>query len=190
MKTYRHLSDAVLLHLAGKSDDQAFTEIYNRYWALLYRHALRLLQNDEEAKDIVQEIFTHLYHKTSQINLNTSLSSYLYTSTRNRILNQFLRDKVKRKYLMSLDDHIKRENNYADTPIREKQLAALIEQEITALPSAMRKVFELSRDNDLSYKEMAQQLGITESIVRNNLSRALKILRSKLGRLASTILLT
>ncbi|SDC23964.1 RNA polymerase sigma factor, sigma-70 family [Pedobacter soli] len=69
----------------------------------------------------------------------------------------------------------------SDFLVREKQLKELIEIEVAALPEQMRKAFEISRNHDLAHKEIAEQLGVSEGVVRNNISRSLKILREKLG---------
>lgn len=181
MKTYAHLSDEVLVELVRNADERAFTTLYDRYWAMLYQHARRMLQNDEEAEDVVQETFVIFYNKAATIQLKETFSGYLYAIIRNRILNHFNHNKVRRKYLHALKQFEENGGHFADYDIREKQLAVLIEQEITALPATQREVFELSRNHHLSYKEIAEKLGTTENAVRSNLGRAIKSLKMKLG---------
>lgn len=184
MELYGKLSDTDLLLLVKTGDNDAFTEIYNRYWAILYRHARRMLHDDDEAEDIIQETFILFLNKAPQLELKSTLSGYLYTTVRNRIFNHIEHDKVKDKYISSIEKFIDNGDYQTDYLIREKQLSALIEQEIAALPEMMRNVFELSRNSNLSYKEIADQLNVSESVVRNNVSRALKILRTKFGAIA------
>jgi RNA polymerase sigma-70 factor (ECF subfamily) len=184
MELYSKLSDADLLLLVKSGDEAAFTEIYNRYWAILYRHARRMLHDDDEAEDIIQETFILFLNKAPYLELKSTLSGYLYTTVRNRIFNHIEHDKVKDKYISSIEKFIDKADYQTDYLIREKQLSVLIEQEIAALPEMMRSVFELSRNSNLSYKEIAEQLDVSESVVRNNVSRALKILRTKFGTIA------
>jgi RNA polymerase sigma-70 factor (family 1) len=184
MELYSKLSDADLLLLVKSGDEAAFTEIYNRYWAILYRHARRMLHDDDEAEDIIQETFILFLNKAPYLELKSTLSGYLYTTVRNRIFNHIEHDKVKDKYISSIEKFIDKADYQTDYLIREKQLSVLIEQEIAALPEMMRSVFELSRNSNLSYKEIAEQLDVSESVVRNNVSRALKILRTKFGAIA------
>ncbi|TKC65657.1 RNA polymerase sigma-70 factor [Pedobacter hiemivivus] len=181
MELYGKLSDPDLITLIKAGDDAAFTEIYNRYWGILYSHARRMLHNDEEAEDIIQEIFVSFLKKVNVLELKNNLSGYLYQSVRNMIYNFIERDKNKEKYMESLEQFIEQGEYQADYLIREKQFRGLIENEIASLPESMRKIFELSRNSHLSYLEIADQLGVTEGVVRNNISRALKILKSKLG---------
>lgn len=184
MELYSKLSDADLLLLIKTGDELAFTEIYNRYWAILYRHARRMLHDDDEAEDIIQETFILFLNKAPHLELKSTLSGYLYTTVRNRIFNHIEHDKVRDKYISSIEKFIDKADYQTDYLIREKQLSVLIEQEIAALPEMMRSAFVLSRNSNLSYKEIAEQLDVSESVVRNNVSRALKILRTKFGAIA------
>ncbi len=189
MPKYCAFTDTDLASLLNKGDEKAFAEIYDRYWALLYRHALRMLHDEDTAGDVVQEVFLSLWNKATDINITTSLSSFLYTATRNRILNYWTSEKARQKHIASFQDFVHQHENQADYRVREKLLVALIEGEIAALPENMRTAFELSRNSNLSYKEIAQELGVSEAVVRNNISRALKILRVKFGSLAVILLL-
>lgn len=184
MELYGRLSDTDLFLLSKEGDGAAFTEIYNRYWAILYRHARRILSDAEDAEDVIQETFILFLQKAPNLELKSTLSGYLYTSVRNRIFNRMEHDKVKDKYILSIERFVEGGEYQTDYLVRERQLSALIEQEIAALPEMMRTAFQLSRNSNLSYKEIADQLNVSESVVRNNISRALKILKSKFGLMA------
>ncbi|SFH51751.1 RNA polymerase sigma factor [Pedobacter insulae] len=181
MIDYQNLGDEGLASCIRKGDRIAFTEIYDRYWTVLYLHARKMLRNDQEAEDIVQELFTQLWKKAAEINYTVKLSSYLYRSVRNRILDHITHQKVVQDYQRSLVEFLGSRASSPDELLVEKELAFLIEQEIQALPEKMREVFVLSRKQHLSYKEIGDQLGISEHTVRNQVSNALSILRTKLG---------
>lgn len=178
---YKNLPDHELTAFLKVQDHLAFTEVYERYWTVLYLHARKMLANREEARDIVQELFTQLWKKSAEINFNVKLSSYLYRSVRNRILDHVTHQKVVHDYQRSLIDFIQENTASADELIHEKELALIIEREIMALPKRMREVFILSRKQHQSYKEIGEQLGISERTVKNQVSSALGILREKLG---------
>jgi len=182
MKTdYKSLTDNELTAFLKSADRDAFSEIYDRYWAVLYLHARKLLRDKEEAQDIVQELFTNLWKKSSDIDFNVRLSSYLYRAVRNRIFNHLQHKKIVQDYQLSLIEFANSESGSSDELVRENELALLIEHEIQALPDKMREVFVLSRKQHLSYKEIGEELGISEHTVRNQVSNALGILRTKLG---------
>ncbi|MBE5321179.1 RNA polymerase sigma-70 factor [Pedobacter sp. MR2016-19] len=175
------LQDQELLALFREGEYAAYQVIYKRYWAILFRHARRMLQNDEEAKDAVQDIFTMLWLKGPTLFVNSTLSAFLYSSLRHKIFDIIDRNKVKGDYFNSLESFIDKGELTTDNIIREKELAALIEKEISFLPEKMREVFELSRKSHLSYKEIAEKMNITDNTVKKQINNALKLLRFKLG---------
>lgn len=189
MTVYNQLSDQELTALLKDGNQSAFEEIYNRYWGVLFRYSRRLLQNDVEAGDVIQDIFVMLWTKSNELELRGSLSSFLYASVRNRILKIFSKNKVHANYLSSFESFLDKGEFVTDNQLREWELAARIEYEVALLPAKMREVFELSRKANLSYKQIAEKLDIAETTVKKQVNNALKILRLKLGSLLPVALL-
>ena len=181
MFSYSALSDIELTELLKNGDAAAYTVIYNRYFDALYIHAYRRLNNKEEAQDIIHELFTQLWTKRTAIDIKSSLASYLYSAVRNKILDLIAHQQVEFKYMSSLQDFMIHGTCITDHRVREKQLAELIEKGIADLPPKMKEVFELSRKEKLSHKEIAEKLNLSEETVKKQVSNALKILRVKLG---------
>lgn len=181
MPPYSSISDNELAYLLTKDDKQAFTEIYNRFFGILFVHACRKLNNEEEARDLVQQLFETLWVKRSHVSPEGNLSSYLYTATINRITDVFARQKVSSKYIDSLQQYVDQEHVLTDYLVREKEMASIIEQEIDALPPKMREIFILSRKNNKSHREIASELQISELTVKTQVKKALRILKSRLG---------
>jgi RNA polymerase sigma-70 factor (ECF subfamily) len=181
MAAYSSYTDAELIALLKGGDRTAFSEVYQRYWPLLFRHARKLLQEDEGAKDVVQDVFISLWAAVFEFNEGTALSAYLYASTRNKILNTFRRNKVAAAHLESLGKFMDQGTNVTDHLVREHMLAKQIEDEIANLPARMREVFELKRKHNLSYKEIATVMNISELTVKTQMNKAIGTLRGKLG---------
>jgi len=181
MRVYGSYSDSELAFLLTQGDELAFTEIYNRFYGLLFIHANKRLNNDEEAKDVLHQLFESLWVKRLQVAPDGNLSAYLYTAVRNRVLDVFAHQKVESKYIDSLQDYIDQDHVSTDYMVREKQMARLIEQEIDALPSKMREIFVLSRKENKSHKEIALELGLSELTVKTQVKKALRILKARLG---------
>jgi len=175
------LSDTELVDLLQSGDQVAYTQIYDRYQGLLYIYACKITKDEIEAEDIVQEVFFYLWDKRDTIIFNTSLSAYLYSAVRYKFFNLLDHKKVRSNYIDSFKEFIENGNIEADYAIREKELTALIEKEISLLPPKMREIFELSRKAQLSHKEIAEKLNISEKTVKNQVNNALKQLRVKLG---------
>lgn len=183
MKTdayYSSLNDSNLLECLLKGDELAFAEIYSRYKTILFLHARRMLQDDEQARDVVQEIFTTIWIKKEELCVSTSLKSYLFSSVKHKILNLLLHQKHVEKHMQAMLGLYNAGSFVTDLAVQEKEMARLIEAEIQNLPARMREVFVLSRREELSNKEIAQRMGIAEETVKKQIVYALKILRVKL----------
>jgi len=181
MSVYLLYNDKQLLDSLRSGDKDAYTEIYQRYWPILFRHARKLLKNEKDAKDVVQETFISLWTIAADLDQKALLSPYLYMTVRNKILNIFRHNKVVNSHLTSLDDFMSSGTNITDHLVREKLLIKLIEEEIANLPPRMREVFELKRKSNLSYKEIAEIMDISDLTVKTQMSKAIKILREKFG---------
>lgn len=174
-------SDEELLSLLKQGSKEAFNQIYERYYTLLYAHAHRKLQDKEDVRNILQMLFVYIWNNKENLAIHSSLSAYLYTSVRNRILN-FIRDsKVREKYLVSLQEFSEKGENLVESRLHEKELIKVVEQEVARLPPQMRLVFEMSRNMDMSHSEIATELNISPLTVRVHIKNALRILRVKLG---------
>jgi RNA polymerase sigma-70 factor (ECF subfamily) len=183
-------ADDVLISLLREGNQDAYTEIYNRYKWSLHTHAYKKLGDRDAANDVVQDLFTSLWLKREDLFLNTTLPAYLYASIRNRVLNIIEHRVVESKYMDSLAAFVKDFVPPADHLVRQNELSAIIDKEIAALPAKMRVVFELSRKSNLTHKEIAEQLSISEQTVTKQIKNALKILRMRLGLIAYLILIS
>jgi len=180
---YSDCTDDELIALMKADSQEAYTVIYDRYKALLFRHAYKKTGNADEAQDVLQDVFLALWNKRELVAEDHNLSGYLYTAIRNKILNLFAQKQVRSKYEASLLSFSVGGNVVTDYLIRERQLTEIINQEISAMPKKMREIFLLSRREHLKNKEIAELLNISEHTVATQLKRALKLLRMRLGLL-------
>lgn len=178
---YHRLTDVELTSLLKAGDHQAFAEIHKRYYPLLYAHAFKRLPEREEIADILQELFAFIWSNRESLYFTSGLSAYLYTSVRNRVMNVFSKNKIRREYAGSLSAFAAVEGAEADEHLRYKELVSLIEREVAGLPEKMREVFELSRFQHLSHVEIAEIMGTSPLTVRKQIQNVLKVLRTKLS---------
>lgn len=181
MLTYKRLSDHDLMSRLKAGEEEAFTEIYERYHSLLYIYAYKKLHDKEEAQDIVQEVLSTVWTKRFKISIDCSLTAYLYIAVRHKALDLFSHRKVQAKYLVSLQDLIDKSTNSTDYLVREHDFSRLIEKEIDALPPRMREAFQLSRKESLSHKDVAARMHISEQTASTQIKKALRILRLRVG---------
>lgn len=184
MGGYSTYSDKELTDLLKSGDQSAFTEIYNRYWSIMYAHVYKMLRDREEAKDVLQEIFSKLWLKATEIRSNQNLAGLLYIAARNRVLNLIEQNRVRNDYVKSIASFISEIDPGAIDRVDEKKIAQIIEQEILNLPPKMREIFEMSRKENLSHKEIAEKLNISDQTVKKQVQNALKIIRPKISNLS------
>ncbi|WP_312192478.1 RNA polymerase sigma-70 factor [Sphingobacterium sp.] len=182
MDTYKVLSDSELVSLLKKRDREAFAEIYDRYSMMIYYKVNQMLREEDIAKDIVQDLFTAIWEKSDLIRDHVGISSYLYVAARNRVLNYIQKAKTKSDYLTEIGRYSLQVSDETLEKIDERDLMLLITSEIAKLPAKMREVFELSRLEDLSHREIAERLNLSETTVKKQVQNALKILKVRLSR--------
>jgi len=181
MSEYSKHTDLELLELLKVSDQGAFSELFDRYNRLLYINACKFIEDKEEARDVVQEIFIGLWENRSRTYVKSNFAGFLYTITKNRIFDRLSHKKVAFRYLENARNFNSMQIEGTDELLRTRQLQQLIEKEVSFLPEKMREIFEMSRKQHLSHREIAEVLGLSEKTVKNQVNNALKILRAKLG---------
>lgn len=180
MADYGKYIDYELLLLLKQGNVKAFSAVYDRYFELLFRHALSMLKDPEAVKDVIQNVFTRLWEMHENLEIHTSLSSYLYASTRHGVLKIIRHSKVEERFFNNLQQLPVRLNSPVEEHLRETELRRIIEAEIIRLPPKMREVFTLSRIHNNSHREIAERLNLSENTVKRQMSNALFILRKKL----------
>jgi len=182
-------TDQELAALLKEGDHAAYTEIFNRYWSVLYLHAKKMLHDEDEAMDVVQDIFTAFWNRSHELVLTTSLKSYLYTAVRNQVLKVIGRGKLKEKFISKMTLSMTELIPFTDEQVSYNELEKLIEKEIAALPPQMQRIYTRSHIEGMSHKEIAAELNLSEHTVKTTVYRAVAILRAKIAGLLSVLLL-
>ena len=170
---------SLILRLIG-GDEDAFCELYATYKNRLIYFAMRFLKSREYAEDVFQDAFTVVWQSRRFINPDASFSSYLYTIMRNRILNQLRNAANEEKLKESI---LSQALDYTEDTKREVMLNDLkshISHALQQLTPRQREIFEMSREAQLSHKEIADKLGISVNTVQEHISISLKLIRTYL----------
>jgi RNA polymerase sigma-70 factor len=163
-----------------EGDEDAFCELYATYKNRLIYFAMRFLKSREYAEDVFQDAFTVVWQSRRFINPDASFSSYLYTIMRNRILNQLRNAANEEKLKESI---LSQALDYTEDTKREvmlNDLKSLISHALQQLTPRQREIFEMSREAQLSHKEIADKLGISVNTVQEHISTSLKLIRTYL----------
>ena len=163
-------------------DEDAFCELYASYKNRLIYFAMRFLKSREYAEDVFQDAFTIIWQGRRFINPDASFSSYLYTIVRNRILNQLRdldnQDRLKEQILAHAVDYTEETKQQ----IMADDLRHLIACAMQQLTARQREIFKMSREEQMSHREIADVLGISVNTVQEHISTSLRILRMYLEK--------
>lgn len=167
-------------------DEDAFCELYAAYKNRLLYFAMKFVKSREFAEDIFQDAFTVVWQGRRFINPDASFSAYLHSIVRNRILN-LIRDMEKENALKEqlLIQAVDYTDNTKDTVLAD-DLAVLVQRALSSLTPRQREIFELSREAQLSHKEIASHLGISVYTVQEHISVSLQTIRTYLAKYGGT----
>ncbi len=180
MKRINKLTDQDLVELFLDGDIAAFEELYNRYWAKLYSEAFKRIRVREASEEIVQDFFTSLWTNRAKLNIHTSFQNYMYNSVRYMVFAYFSKQDSRKKYEAFLSAGSASHDNSTEDVVNLNDLERSLNKQLDHLPDKCRSVFELSRKQYKTNKEIAAALGISEKTVENHLTKALRILRVSL----------
>ena len=165
-----------------EGDENAFCELYAAYKNRLIYFAMRFLKSREYAEDFFQDDFAVVWQTRRFINPDTSFSSYLYTIVRNRILNQLRdlanQDKLREQIFSQAVDY----TNETKDEILVNDLRQFITRALQQLTPRQREIFEMSREQQMSHREIAESSGISVNTVQESISTSLRTLRTYLKK--------
>lgn len=189
MIDYADMRDNELVRLLKTSDQAAFAAIYNKHWYPLLSRVIRTVHIQPEAEDIVQELFTSIWKRRHDLEISCELSTYLHTSARYMAIRYVEKNITRSNYLRTLSVHFEG----AGVPTPEvlfclHEMEENIDRAIGSLPRKMGEVFMLSRKRHLSYKEISEQLNISEQTVKKQIYNAHKLLKEEVGYMPFVLL--
>ncbi|TKC13309.1 RNA polymerase sigma-70 factor [Pedobacter polaris] len=161
-------------------NDQSFEHLFKAHYKALHAYANMILKDLDLAEEIVQNMFLRFWEKRDLLNVETSIKAYLYKSIYNDSLNYLKHEKVKVKYQDFTKNTTSELSESAAAKIELTELQFNLRIALNELPEQCRTIFQMSRFEELKYREIAEQLGISIKTVENQMGKALKILRLKL----------
>lgn len=171
------MEESLLIQQLKNDDKFAYTVLYNNYWAKVYNFTRLYIMSDIESEDIVQEVFIKLWENRKLVDDKLNFSGFLFIITRNLIFNESHKKLNKSFYKLTVLDAIADESQIVSDKIVYADLLSHIKTIIERLPPRQQEVFKLSREQHLSYKEIAIQLEITTKTVERHINEALKYLK-------------
>lgn len=183
------MADKDALYVKGikEGDRVVFEQLFREFYPMLCNYVRRYEPDKSSAEEIVQDFFCKLWDKHFEIQINTSIGSYLRKSVVNHYLNHARKTENERKlvgYSENIEDIYGGNDHDSDNELNEHVSRALLE-----LPEKRREIFEMSRFDGLKYHEIAEKLNINVKTVETQMSRSLEFMRKYLKEFISFILL-
>lgn len=168
-----------------KGDERAFEILFKKYYLPLTRFVWRYVNSKAIAEELIQELFTILWEKRDELDMDTkkSIRAYLYKSAKNLALNQRKHSKIKDKYASEWVEQKENPEIYFRDEYREERIRKAIAQAIEELPPRGKMTYKLHRYDGLTYEEIADVMDVSVKTVESQMTRALKILRERLSYL-------
>jgi RNA polymerase sigma-70 factor, ECF subfamily len=167
----------------------SFRKLYNKYAPILYAFSRKYLHSNEDAEEIVQEVFLRIWDKRENINPDQSFSSYVIQAAKHRIFNGFRKKVNEQAYLDFLIYSGDPDTNFTQNQIDYTEVKLKAEAAVSSMPVKRQEIFRLSREEGLKNKEIAERLDISIKTVENQMGQALKFLRDELKDYRLLILL-
>ena len=171
-----------LLQRLREGSHEAFTRLYRHYSEALYYNILSLVKDELATEELVQEIFTRIWHRHKDLDIHSSFGGYLFQSSRN-IVHDFFRRLSREE---ALYDRIKsratEEYSHVEEAILAKENAEILKAAIEHLSPQRRRAFELCKMEGLSYQQASETMGISLSTLKDHMAHARESLREYLTR--------
>lgn len=174
------LSEQQYWQLISEGDKTVFEQLFRQYYQALCRYALPLIKDLDEAEEVVQQVFFNIWNKRAELQVSSSIKSYLYRAVHNDCLNKLKHGKIKSLYAEDYKKTHAGSFEDASKALQAKELGRHIQNALDKLPGQCGQVFRLSRFENLKYAEIAERMGISVKTVENHMGKALKLMREQL----------
>ncbi len=175
------MKDTRLIEGLRRRDKAVFDFIFNSYYSSLCTFSLQYVNDRNAAEDLVQDFFVSVWIAAPNLQINTSLKSYLYAAVKNRCLDFQKHHKVTEKFRSFLLFAAETDDHSSEQYLTEGELRQAIEQSLSKLSPRCREIFELSRLNGLSNQEIAGKLNLSKRTVELQITNSLRTLRKELA---------
>jgi RNA polymerase sigma-70 factor (ECF subfamily) len=183
------LQDEQMALRLTKRDNAAFEQVFKTHYKNLHSYAFTILKDESEAEEMVQQVFFKLWDRSEHLSFSGSIAAYLYRAVHNESLNFLKHEKVKESHRLHVAYSMKNKSEQPQAKLMGKELEGKYREALNELPEQCRTVFQMSRFEDMKYKEIADKLDISVKTVENHMGKALKLLRTKLVDFLSLLLI-
>jgi RNA polymerase sigma-19 factor, ECF subfamily len=172
--------DEQIALLLSKKDVAAFEQVFKKHFKNLHAYAFAILKDEVEAEEIVQQVFFKLWDRSGHLSLSGPVAAYLYRAVHNESLNFLKHQKVKANHQLHVAYSMKNKSEQVQEKLITRELENKFRAAMNELPEQCRTVYQLSRFEDMKYREIADKLDISVKTVEKHMGKAFQLLRTKL----------
>lgn len=183
------LSDIILLLQCREGSETAFNLLFRRYFTRLYNYTFSFTKDSFIAEELVMDVMIKLWLKKGNIHIQNELGPYLFRAMKNRLINHWRKKVLQTASLETTEEFDYADAQAADHSIISSELQTHYQQQLNSLSPQRKKVFELSRDQEMSHREIATELNLSIKTVENHIGAALNFLRKNMRSLSDSTLL-
>ena len=187
MQKKKQICDFELISRIKEGDESAFRIVFDLYSSKLYAFSYRFLKEKEPCQEVVQEVFLNLWLNRAKLDTQYPIAPYLYTITRRLTLNVLRHVATSQSAMNKMWLNVKKVSNETEQEVFLDDLSRFTEQVLSKMPKQQQLIFRMSRHQELSYDEIAEELNISRNTVKNHLVAALKTLRTQLNKAFSIL---
>lgn len=166
--------DKILVSHLKQGNPKAFEQLFLKYQKKLYYFCRKIIKNKEDSENLVQNTFLEIWENRQNIDEEKSFSGYLFKAIKNKVYN-YIKKKINEQFYLDFINEDSEE--YSEDQYETKQLVDIVNELIQKLPERRKEIFLLSRNEGLTYKEIASKLNITENTVDTQIRKTLDFLR-------------
>ncbi|MHA7830261.1 MAG: RNA polymerase sigma-70 factor [Flagellimonas sp.] len=181
-------NDTLFILQLKQGERHAFDKLFNTYWQPLFISAFNVLKDKKICEEIVQDIFISIWKNRKNLEIKVSLEKYLFSSVRYQVFDQFRKNgnNLRAELFENMEERCTYEN--PESEVLYKELVQKVDSIVEELPEKCRLVYKLSREEQLSHKEISNRLNISPKTVENHITKALFVLRASLGGFLSLLI--
>lgn len=188
MQNYSDYTDIDVLTLLREKPETGITLIYDRYWKLLLDAAYKRIKDEQDAQEIIQDLFIGIYVRRNDLVLNSTLEAYLRNALKYRVLNYFRHQTTRERYAQIMANQPFYTNSEVEQRMENADLRYRLQVAAEQLPPKCREVFILSKIEHMANAKIAEKLGISVSTVEKHISRGMDLMRKHLGEYDSGLI--
>lgn len=184
----KELSDQQLLEYCRAGNDKAFDILFNRYFRPLYQLTLKYIRNTEVAEELVMDLMMWVWEKrATNLCPEGNFNAYLFRAMRNSIISYFRKKTLQTEPIELFHEETVADSRLADHDQHYKELEACFHQKLDELSPQRKTVYQMSRDEEMTYPEIAQKLNLSKNTVKSHMSFSLNHLRKSLDQYLETV---